>query len=1352
MHHGLPRPSFGAFSLAAVAITFWYAGTGPGLLTILLVSLAFSVFLFPITEVRGLGWQSFVAIYAMFSGLAGWFSASRRRAERRLAEARDNLEKRVAERTRELAQANQELRRSDDHLRLVIDTVPALIHTGRPDGYLDYFNRRWLDYVGLPLEEVAGWKWTNANHPEDAAVTVEKWGRSIATGEPFEHESRLRRADGEYRWMFHRKVPLRDDRGNIVKWYGSSVDIEDRKRAEEALTRSEQLYSKLVNSVDCIVWEADARTFQFSFVSPQAERILGYPVAQWKSPDFWVEHLHPDDREWCTALCKQAAEERRDHALEYRMVAADGRAVWLHDVVSAQMGPEGPVRLTGVMIDVTRRKLAETAAKESGERFRLVFERSTAGMMIAGASGEIIRANKAFCDFLGYSEDELKGRAILDVTHPEDAAKTLAYLEESQQHKMPCYDLEKRYVRKNGEIVWARASAIFLLPEGRPACWIAVVLDISERKRAEDDLRRQNEILQKIFDNAPVMIGFLAPDAKLSLANREWERTFGWTLEEMRAHDLDDLLAEFYPDPKLRQQAINFMSDRDSKFVDLSVRVRDGRTLETSWGKVRLSDGTEIYIGRDITERKGAEEALRESEQRYRNFISHSTEGVWRLELRRPLAVGLPEEESVAWLLQHGYIAECNDAFAQIVGFHRTEEVEGKRFGDLLPASDEERIESFRSAARGGWRSRTIEFRGRDQAGNLKYLLRTEIPIIENGKLARIWGLTRDLTERKRAEEALRDSEERLSLVASQLPAVVWSTDKELRITSHTGAGLRALGVEPNQLLGKTVDEYTLSFGPHPNRPDLRRALVGESLNYEVALKGRDCDVHVEPLRNASGEITGTVGIALDVTARRHAEVALRESEERFRTIFENAGVGMALVDLGGHPIKTNPALRQMLGYSEEEFSRMLFTEFTYAEDRQLDWRLYAELAAGKRDNYEIEKRYLKKDGGVLWGLLVVSLVKERQGRPMYCVGMVEDITERKLAEEALRESEQRYRMLFERNMAGVYRTTLDGRILECNQAMANILGFRSPQEAKESRGQDNYFSEQERTSFIERLETEGHLTNFEVLRRRNDGTPIWLLANISLITQAPSGQRILEGTFVDITERKRAEVDLQRSRDQLRALAVRLQNVREEERTRVAREIHDELGQALTAIKIDLSSLSHDVPVERKHRYESIMKLADETIQSVRRISTELRPAILDTSGLVAAVEWAAEEFEARTGIHCRLDLPQDEIFIDQDTATALFRILQETLTNVARHAHATEVSVRLAREVGNLNLEVHDNGKGVGEEQLSAADSLGILGMRERALLLGGELTITGAVGKGTTVIARIPEIRPILAKEDV
>jgi len=273
-----------------------------------------------------------------------------------------------------------------------------------------------------------------------------------------------------------------------------------------------------------------------------------------------------------------------------------------------------------------------------------------------------------------------------------------------------------------------------------------------------------------------------------------------------------------------------------------------------------------------------------------------------------------------------------------------------------------------------------------------------------------------------------------------------------------------------------------------------------------------------------------------------------------------------------------------------------------------------------------------------------------------------------------------------------------------------------------------------------------------EGVRRRKDGS-LFHASLVGVPVSVPGRQIAAYSIYRDITRRKRAEEELQRSFRQLRELSARLQNVREEERARVAREIHDELGQALTAIKIDLASLLRAPRTDQQEelqKVESILRMVDQTILSVRRIATELRPGILDDLGLVAAVEWAAEEFEARTGTKCRLDLPEDDIVIDPERTTAIFRIFQETLTNITRHAEATEVDVRLAREDGNIVLEVRDNGRGIGEEELSTGRSLGILGMRERALLLGGELTISGTPGKGTIVKLRIPRVHPIQSED--
>lgn len=279
-------------------------------------------------------------------------------------------------------------------------------------------------------------------------------------------------------------------------------------------------------------------------------------------------------------------------------------------------------------------------------------------------------------------------------------------------------------------------------------------------------------------------------------------------------------------------------------------------------------------------------------------------------------------------------------------------------------------------------------------------------------------------------------------------------------------------------------------------------------------------------------------------------------------------------------------------------------------------------------------------------------------------------------------------------------------------------------------------------TPFIFVTGTLGETRAIETLKR---GASDYVLKN-NLTNLVPAVHRSLREA-AERADRQHAEERLRESHEQLRALSIYLQYVREEERTRIAREVHDELGQSLTRLKMDLAWVGTRLPRSQRPLIDKINAMSghvDSTIQSVRRIATELRPGILDDLGLVAALEWQANEFQSRTGITCHVTSTLQDTLLDADLNTAFFRIFQETLTNIMRHANATQVDVNSTQRDGWIVLTVHDNGRGILPGEITDRRSIGLLGMEERAALLGGEFHIIGEPAQGTTVTVRIPLAR--------
>lgn len=612
----------------------------------------------------------------------------------------------------------------------------------------------------------------------------------------------------------------------------------------------------------------------------------------------------------------------------------------------------------------------------------------------------------------------------------------------------------------------------------------------------------------------------------------------------------------------------------------------------------------------------------------------------------------------------------------------------------------------------------------------------------------------------RRQRDEVRSSEERFRRLMELMPIAVYVCDASGIIQSYNLRAAELWGRAPK--LGDSAQRYCGSlrlytsegeFVPHQESKMAEVLRTGiEARNLEVVIERPAGSritvlVNIVPLRNGDGKLIGAINCFQDITELKLAEEALRRSEDRLRHIIDTIPTMAWSLRPDGAVDFLNQVWLDYTGLSLqeglEEPNRVVHPD----DLPRVMKKWLADMAAGNPS--EDEMRLRRADAEYRWFLVRSVPLRDEGGNIVKWYGSSIDIEDRKRAEEALRRSEAYLAAGQRLSHTGSWALSLSSGELYWSQEAYRIFGFDP---AKTSASVNETFlpriHPEDRPKVEKGLKAAAAQKESDEVDYRivlPDGSIKYIRDVVYPVTDEVGEVVERYGVIMDVTERKRTEEELQRSRDQLRALAARLQSVREEERTKVAREIHDELGQALTAIKIDLSSLSRELPADKKPASESILKLVDETIHSVRRISTELRPAILDAVGLVAAVEWAAGDFEGRTGTKCQLDLPQEDIAIDQERATALFRIFQETLTNVVRHAKATVVSVRLAKEDNNLTLGVRDNGIGVSEGQLSAGSSLGILGIRERALLLGGELTITGDPGEGTTVRVRIPETIP-------
>ena len=359
----------------------------------------------------------------------------------------------------------------------------------------------------------------------------------------------------------------------------------------------------------------------------------------------------------------------------------------------------------------------------------------------------------------------------------------------------------------------------------------------------------------------------------------------------------------------------------------------------------------------------------------------------------------------------------------------------------------------------------------------------------------------------------------------------------------------------------------------------------------------------------------------------------------------------------------------------------------------------------------------------------------------------------RRLAEEARRLSQQRFEAVAQAATDAIWDLNLETRIVWWSDGMHQLFGYPAEEVSSKLEWWVERLHPEDKDRVLGAIqelgERGGRTWRGSYRFRRKDGSYASVLDRGFILSDNAGKPVRIVGGISDVTEQRQAEQALENSRRQLRALSARLQWVREQERARVAREIHDELGQVLTALKINLDWLERKLGVRDNDpslnplldRVVESAEIADSAISSVQKITSDLRPSSLDNLGLAAALDHEAQRFQQRTGIACKLKLPADSLELPAEAATAVFRIFQEALTNVARHAQATEVRAALQSEADQVVLQVEDNGRGISSAALTDKKSLGLLGMRERAAVLGGEVVVVALQPGGTRVTLRLP-----------
>ncbi|WP_414578732.1 PAS domain S-box protein [Anabaena sp. CCY 9402-a] len=1085
-------------------------------------------------------------------------------AQANLTQANQELEMQLAERAIALQQKNEQLlaeqtalAKSEERFRFLAESIPQQVWIARPDGYYEYVNQRTLDFFGTTPEQVLGWQWEKFVHPDDRERYLAAWSHSLTTGANYEIELRLLSADSvTYRWHLGRALPLQDQQGNIVNWFGTNTDIDERKRTEEALaervrladfrgevdtllTQSSSLQDMMCYCTEALVKSLDAAFARIWLLNPQ-NNILELQVSSGIYTHIDGQHRYVPLGKSKIGLIAQEGQpyltntvqedpliSNKEWAKHLGMIAFAGYPLIVENEIigvialfSRQILSESTVEA----LDIAAREIAigikhkqaEAALQQSEERFRNLVEASSDWVWEVDENIIYTYVSPKVKDILGYEPHQLLGKSPLELLSPKEVERILSIFEPIAAAQQPFKCLENINLHKDGHLVILETSGVPIFnAEGKFCGYRGIDRDVTYRKQAESKLQEVQAQLQAILDNSPTVIYLIDTQNRFLLVNHQYEKLFNINQYEIAGKSIYDVWPHHIADGFAVNNHL-VIADGNPIEVEEVVPQEDGLHIYISV-KFPLKDHNGVPyavcgISTDITDRKQAEKELRQSEEYFR------------------LLVESIKDYAIYMLDPQGQVMSWNSGAECITGY-QTPEIVGQDFSCFFPPEEiaeaipQQQLEI--AAAQGRCECESIFIR-KDGSNFWANCILTALRDT-SGNLQGFSKVTRDITERKLAEESLLRFQK---AIESTSDAVVITDVKGISIYVNPAfVGLYGYNREQLEAGGGT---WVISQIPQDSQQILTAINRGESWRGEVTMRSRigqimQVDLRIDAIKDAKGKIFGAVCIHTDITKRQQVEEGLRL---RDRAIAASSN-GMIIADASipnGPIIYVNPAFERMTGYSGEEVIGQDFRLFHSADINQPGLEeLNAAMQAGKAGTV-ILCNY-RKDGSLFWSELNISPVYDHSNKLTHYIGIQTDITERQQAETALLISQQRLQYLLTSSPAMIYACETAGnfRAVFISENVSTLLGYEAEQITEDSSFWISRIYSEDAPQVIANLANVLEQGQYKLEYRflHQDGTYRWLYDKGKVVRDDAGNPVELVGYRADITDRKQLEEEL---------------------------------------------------------------------------------------------------------------------------------------------------------------------------------------------------------------------------------